>query len=79
MDFSNLEISLIRTYRAVSGPVYFALNKCHLTIFNCRYTPSCSHYAEEAIRRHGARKGTAMAFRRVLRCRPPYGGHDPVK
>jgi putative membrane protein insertion efficiency factor len=45
----------------------------------CRYYPSCSHYAVEAIERHGARRGLALALRRVLRCHPfSAGGIDLV-
>lgn len=45
----------------------------------CRYTPSCSTYAIQAIEAHGARRGTLLAIRRVLRCHPwRAGGHDPV-
>jgi len=45
----------------------------------CRYTPTCSEYAIEAIERHGALKGTLLAVRRVLSCNPlSRGGHDPV-
>jgi putative membrane protein insertion efficiency factor len=45
----------------------------------CRFHPSCSHYAEEAIRAHGAGKGTALTIRRILRCNPfGRGGLDPV-
>jgi putative membrane protein insertion efficiency factor len=45
----------------------------------CRYTPSCSRYAEDAIRLHGAVKGTWLATWRVLRCNPfGRGGVDPV-
>ncbi|HET9249589.1 MAG TPA: membrane protein insertion efficiency factor YidD [Actinomycetota bacterium] len=45
----------------------------------CRYTPSCSRYAEDAIRTHGALKGTWLATWRVLRCNPfGRGGVDPV-
>ncbi len=36
----------------------------------CRFYPSCSHYAEDAIRTHGAAKGTALGIWRVLRCNP---------
>jgi hypothetical protein len=45
----------------------------------CRFEPSCSAYAEEAIRRHGAMRGSLLAFWRILRCNP-FGrpGLDPV-
>jgi putative membrane protein insertion efficiency factor len=45
----------------------------------CRYTPTCSAYAAESLRRHGALKGTLLAARRLRRCRPEaIGGMDPV-
>lgn len=45
----------------------------------CRYTPTCSQYAIEALRKHGPVKGTWLAIRRIMRCHP-WGGHgyDPV-
>ena len=46
---------------------------------HCRFYPSCSHYAEEAIRIHGAARGSAMALWRILRCQPfGRGGFEPV-
>lgn len=45
----------------------------------CRYTPTCSQYAIEAIEVHGVFKGSLLAARRILRCNPFFkGGYDPV-
>ena len=61
---------LVEAYRVALSPLLGG---------HCRYWPSCSAYAEEAIRRHGARRGAALAVRRVLRCHPfRAGGFDPV-
>ena len=60
----------IRFYRAFISP---------LTPPSCRFTPTCSEYAIEAITKHGPFKGTWLAIKRVLRCRPGGGsGYDPV-
>lgn len=46
---------------------------------SCRFVPTCSQYAMTAIEKHGAAKGSWMAFRRLLRCNPFHpGGYDPV-
>ncbi len=46
---------------------------------SCRFHPTCSHYAIEALQKHGAVKGFWLALRRIARCHPWHpGGHDPV-
>jgi len=63
-------ILLIRLYQKTLSPL---LPEC------CRFYPTCSHYAVEALRIHGFMKGTALAVWRVLRCQPLCpGGYDPV-
>jgi len=60
----------IRAYRLVLSP---------WVGFNCRYQPTCSAYALEALEKHGAFKGGWLAARRILRCNPWGGcGYDPV-
>jgi len=67
---SRMLIALVRGYRYALSPWWGA---------QCRFTPTCSQYAIEALERHGAWKGSALAFRRVARCHPWHaGGFDPV-
>ena len=67
---SKLLIALIWLYRYTLSPVLGA---------SCRFYPSCSEYAEQAILRHGALRGAWLAGKRLLRCNPWHcGGHDPV-
>lgn len=65
-----LLLGLIAVYRYAISPL---LGR------NCRFMPSCSEYASEAIHRHGSVRGGWLALRRVLRCHPwNPGGYDPV-
>lgn len=60
----------VRAYQVGIGPLLPA---------SCRYYPSCSAYAIEALERHGAIRGSWLSFRRILRCHPfRPGGYDPV-
>ena len=46
----------------------------------CRFEPSCSEYARDAVEKYGAIRGTWLAVKRILRCQPfCQGGHDPVR
>jgi putative membrane protein insertion efficiency factor len=67
---------LIQTYRLVVSPAQVYLFGAQ---GGCRFTPTCSQYAMDAIREHGVLDGTLLAARRICRCHP-FGecGHDPV-
>ena len=63
-------IAAVRVYQYALRPMLGA---------NCRFYPSCSDYAREAIERHGALNGSWLATRRLCRCHPYHpGGFDPV-
>jgi putative membrane protein insertion efficiency factor len=60
----------VRGYRVLVSPVLPR---------SCRFFPSCSEYAEEALGRHGALRGSWLTARRICRCGPWHpGGYDPV-
>jgi putative membrane protein insertion efficiency factor len=66
----NLAVLLLRGYRAVISPLYGDV---------CRYYPSCSAYALQAIQEHGVAIGTVLGIRRIARCHPwAAGGVDDV-
>jgi hypothetical protein len=67
---TRLMLALIRGYQRFISP---------LIPPTCRFTPSCSAYAADAIARHGPWRGSCLAVRRLLRCHPFHpGGCDPV-
>ncbi len=73
---SRVLIVLLRGVRLAVTP--FAATTS-ITPRVCKYEPTCSHYAEQAIRVHGPVKGLGLAVWRVLRCNPwSRGGYDPV-
>ena len=64
-------IALIRVYQLAVSP---------LLPPSCRFHPTCSEYAMEAIKKYGAWRGSYLGARRLLRCHPFHpGGYDPVK
>jgi hypothetical protein len=64
-------IYLLRAYQVLISPLLPPA---------CRFTPTCSEYAIEAVRQYGALRGFYLATRRLLRCHPFHpGGYDPVK
>jgi putative membrane protein insertion efficiency factor len=67
---SKLILALIQAYRYAVSPMLGP---------SCRFHPSCSDYAQQAVARHGALHGVWLALKRLLRCNPWHcGGHDPV-
>lgn len=69
-------IGLVRLYQMLSRPFY-ALSGGAPSV--CRFTPTCSHYAVEALEQHGAWRGGWLTARRLCRCHPWGGtGYDPV-
>ncbi len=69
-DMQRYLVALIRLYQWLISPLLGP---------RCRFLPTCSEYAVEAVTRHGAWRGSLLAFRRVGRCHPWHpGGLDPV-
>jgi hypothetical protein len=63
-------LSLLRGYKWVISPMFPP---------SCRYVPTCSEYAMDAVAHHGVVRGSLMTLRRLLRCHPfAQGGYDPV-
>jgi putative membrane protein insertion efficiency factor len=69
---ASLLITFVRIYKTLFSSL--------LPFNQCRYIPTCSEYAIEALEKHGAAKGSILAARRILRCHPytKKFGYDPV-
>ncbi len=68
--FTKFFCFLIRAYQICISPLFPA---------SCRFTPTCSAYALEAIKKYGPGKGLLLSIRRILKCNPFHeGGYDPV-
>ena len=66
----TMRLALIRVYQYTLRPLLGA---------HCRFAPSCSEYAYEAVSTHGVLRGAWLALKRIARCHPYHpGGHDPV-
>lgn len=67
---SRILIALIKAYQIALSPFFGQ---------QCRFTPTCSHYAVECIQKHGAFKGFLLTIKRLSHCHPWHaGGHDTV-
>lgn len=70
MIMKNILLKLINFYQSVPFTSHG----------KCKYYPTCSQYAKEAINEYGALKGTILSIKRIIRCNPlSKGGYDPVK
>ena len=68
--FSLFFLSIIYIYQNLISPFIPA---------RCRYTPTCSQYSKESIKKHGPFKGIVLTFKRIIKCHPWGGsGYDPI-
>jgi putative membrane protein insertion efficiency factor len=66
-----LVLDFLRLYKTILSPFFPP---------SCRFEPTCSEYAREAVEKYGAIRGTWLSFKRILRCQPfCKGGYDPMK
>lgn len=72
LSVTTLLVVFVRLYQAILSPF--------LPFNHCRFTPSCSEYAIEALSKHGTRRGVWLSLKRIVRCHPFHkdAGYDPV-
>lgn len=76
----KLALGLIRFYQKYLNFNGFLYRFLFLTDKACRFSPTCSQYSLEAVKKYGVIMGLGLGFKRVLRCHPfSAGGYDPVK
>ena len=70
----KIMIHIIDIYKKMISPIISARG------YHCKFYPTCSEYAKQAIQKYGIFKGTVLAVKRVIRCNPfSKGGYDPLK
>lgn len=75
----SLILLLIRFYKKTEPIRRTIAHNLHLTVGECRFTPTCSEYMYQAVEKYGVVKGIALGIKRILRCNPTnIGGYDPV-
>lgn len=83
-DCSNRSIATPEHTSLFAYPFIFAIYLYRFTLSpfigrSCRFYPTCSHYAEDALRKYGAMRGLGLAIKRIAKCHPWHeGGFDPV-
>lgn len=80
MAFSTKQETIKFLRKVVSAPIiFYQYGISPFLPASCRFTPTCSEYAKQAIMKHGVLKGTKLAAKRIAKCHP-WGdsGHDPV-
>jgi uncharacterized protein len=67
---TTILVALVKSYQMMLSPFFGQ---------QCRFTPTCSQYAIDALQTHGSAKGLQLTVKRIMRCHPWHvGGHDPV-
>ena len=76
----SIVLSLIKAYQRISPTINSFGQNLGVAKTDCKFQPTCSNYATEAIKKYGILKGSYLGIKRILRCHPfAKGGYDPVK